>query len=110
MNDSKRVYNPAVFRGVGRPATVLAAYVDALGDETEIGQDVLGLSALVSAMLSDPDSKRIIAALACSIMNLNYLDHGHCYQTDETGDTGFAYTEPGEMRTMLWNGLINLPG
>ena len=110
MNDSQRTYNPAVFRGVGKPETVLDAYIDALGDETEIGQDLLALKVLVSAMLNDPDAKRIITSLACSVMNLNYLDHGHCYQSDESGDTGFAYSEPGETRNMIYHGLINLPG
>jgi hypothetical protein len=42
-------------------------------------------------------------------MNMNYLDHGHCYQSDETGDTGFSYAPDEVDRNLIWNGLINLP-
>lgn len=109
MNNSKKTYNAAVFRGVGHPKTVMDAYIDALGEFPEQLSDLLGLRDIVCGILEVPDSKRIVMALACSLMNLNYLDHGHCYQTDENGETGFSYSEPGETRNMIWHGLINLP-
>lgn len=105
----KSKYNPAALRGLARPHMTLSAWHDVFESSVpELGDDLREIHARLLPILYMTDTRRIAVSLACSIVNMQYLEHGMECACDDNGNFGFTFEPSLEERQVKWHGLINL--
>jgi hypothetical protein len=105
----ERKYNPAALRGLAKPRLVMSAWHDVFELAVpELADDLREITNRLLPVLETPDTMRIAVALACSIINTQYLEHGMECACDDQGRFGFTFEDNQDMRRLKYDGLINL--
>jgi hypothetical protein len=106
--EEHREFNVGVYQGLGRPEVVLLAWAEAMGDVPEVGHDLRTLQEVAVRLLGMPDTAKFVVAFACSVLNREYRECGIAFSVDETGKWGWSEESNTQVRTAIWDGLVNL--
>lgn len=93
--------------GAAKPQTVIAYYQDALENFPELVHDLQSLRVAVDAMMVDDSGKRILTAIACSVLNLQFERLPVLYMVDDDGEYGTVVYENDKMALGIQLGMLS---
>lgn len=108
MNDKPIVYNEGVYRGLGRPECVLAAWASALEEVPEVAHDLREAMRVMNNLYEFPDTRTVVVAFACAVLNREYRETGMMFACDQNGIYGVTHDESQHARQANWIGLLDL--
>jgi len=97
----------SIGRGGATPQTVIKYYQGVLEDHPELVHDLQSLHEVITSMMIDTSGKRIITAIACAIINLQFERLPVLYMVDDNGDYGTVVVNDEKLALGIRLGMLS---
>lgn len=103
-DDQKRI--EGILMGFAAPLDVIDAHSELYGADSQFGHDLREVRGILAASLPNAQQMRTIKAIACAILNLDYMKDGILHGYDPGDGYGGLHEPDMDKRTVMNNALL----